>query len=97
MDKAWFYWKETTLFLHIYLQPRASSNKIVGLHDDCLKIRITAPPIEGRANQYLIKFLAQHFQVTEAQVTITQGEQGRKKWVKIENPKNVELLTIGTK
>ena len=91
-DKSWFYWHHKTLFLHVYLQPRASTDKIVGVHDDCLKIRLTAPPIEGRANKYLIKFLAQCFDVPEARVMISKGELGRKKWVQIDSPKKLEML-----
>lgn len=94
MDKKieWFYWRDESLFLHIYLQPRASSDKVIGIHDDCLKIRLTAPPIEGRANAYLIKFLAKCFKVPEQRVNITQGEQSRKKWVRIDSPVNLSIL-----
>lgn len=89
---GWFYWKETTLFLRIYLQPRASADSIVGQHGDCLKIRLTAPPLEGRANQHLIKFLARCFKVPEQRVIIIRGEQSRNKLVKIDTPKDVSLL-----
>lgn len=94
MDKqqSWFYWRDNALFIHVYLQPRASADKIVGTHADCLKIRLTAPPLEGRANKYLIKFLARTFKVTEAQVTITKGELSRKKWVRITTPNDVSIL-----
>lgn len=92
MGKPWFYWREKTLFVHVYLQPRASKDEIVGVHDDCLKIRLTAPPLEGRANKYLTKFLARCFHVSEASVTIKQGEHSRKKWVQIENPVEVGIL-----
>ncbi len=91
---VWFYWRDDSLFIHVYLQPRASADQIVGIHADCLKIRLTAPPLEGRANKQLIKFLAQQFNVTLKQVTIIQGEQNRKKWVKIEPPINAKILTI---
>lgn len=89
---AWFYWQQTSLYIHIYLQPGASTDKIVGLHDDCLKIRLTAPPTEGRANKYLVTFLAHCFDVSEQQVTITAGQQSRKKWVKITKPHNLSIL-----
>ena len=85
----WFYWREKSLHLHIHLQPRASTDKIVGTYDDCLKIRLTAPPLEGRANKYLLKFLAKCFKVPESRVIITHGEHSRKKWVKIDDPQRV--------
>ncbi len=43
--------------MHIYLQPKASKDEIVGVHDNCLKIRLTTPPIEGRANKHLLNLL----------------------------------------
>lgn len=92
MHKDWFYWHGEELFLHIYLQPRASKDEIIGLHDNCLKLRIKAPAIEGRANQYLITFLAQQFSVPEKAVSITQGELSRKKWVKILAPKRMTAI-----
>lgn len=88
----WFYWRDESLFLHVYLQPRASADKIVGPHGDCLKIRLTAPPIDGRANQYLIKFLARCFKVPEQRVIITCGELSRKKWVRIDKPSDLSVL-----
>ena len=47
---------ENGLRLKIVLQPKASKDQIVGLHDDELKITITAPPIDGQANAHLLKF-----------------------------------------
>ena len=77
------------------LQPKASNDAIVGLLDDSVKIRITAPPIEGKANAHLVKFLAKQFGVAKSSVTILSGELGRQKRVKIEDPKKIpEQLTI---
>lgn len=92
---TWYYWRDTSLFIHVYLQPRASSDQIVGIHADCLKIRLTAPPLEGRANKQLLTFIAHVFGVPVKQVTLIKGEQSRKKWVKITNP--VELGVLGEK
>ena len=88
----WFYWRDKTLYLNIYLQPGASKNRVAGLHHDCLKICLTTPPVEGRANAHLIEFVAGLFDVPRYQVTLAQGELGRKKRVKIDNPINIELL-----
>ncbi|RTE67184.1 YggU family protein [Amphritea opalescens] len=88
-------WQDDSLILRCHLQPKASSDAIVGLHDDSVKIRITAPPIEGKANAHLIKFLAKQFGVAKSSVTILKGELGRQKRVKIEHPKKIpEQLTI---
>jgi len=90
----WFYWRENILYLHIYLQPRASQDKVVGLHDNCLKISLTTPPVEGRDTQHLIRFIAECFAVAKQQVSIEQGELSRKKWVKIVDPENKSILNM---
>jgi uncharacterized protein (TIGR00251 family) len=90
---TWFYWQDSTLFIHVYLQPKASHNQVVGVHADCLKIRLTDPPIEGRANLGLIAFLAAQFRVAKQKVTITAGEQSRKKWIRIDSPVDLSILS----
>lgn len=79
-------WQEGDLLLSCHLQPKAANDAIVGLHGDSVKIRITAPPIDGRANAHLIKFLAKQFSVAKRDVTIISGELGRQKRVKIAQP-----------
>ncbi|KEA65190.1 hypothetical protein ADIMK_0892 [Marinobacterium lacunae] len=87
MTQSRFYrWDEGALILSCHLQPKASKDEISGLHADSVKIRITAPPIEGRANAHLIKYLAKLFGVPKSDVTIISGELGRAKRVRIENP-----------
>ncbi|WP_299197404.1 DUF167 domain-containing protein [uncultured Amphritea sp.] len=93
---AEFYsWQGDSLIISCRLQPKASNDAIVGLHDDSVKIRITAPPIEGKANAHLVKFLAKQFGVAKSSVTILSGELGRQKRVRIDDPKKIpEPLTI---
>lgn len=54
------------LRLKIILQPKASKDQFVGLHDDELKITITAPPVDGQANAHLMKFLSKAFKVPKS-------------------------------
>ncbi|QDE30474.1 MULTISPECIES: DUF167 family protein YggU [Shewanella] len=75
------------LLLFVYVQPKASRDQIIGLHGDELKIAITAPPIDGKANAYLSKYLAKACKVPKSQVHILKGEQGRHKQIKICHPK----------
>ena len=72
------------LILSLYIQPGAKNTQFAGLHGDALKISLAAPPIEGKANKALIKFLANCFQVSANQVSIKRGEHSRYKLVEIE-------------
>ena len=63
--------------------PRASKNEIVGIHGDALKIRVTAPPVEGRANEALIAFLAKRLGVRKSQVEIVAGATSRRKMIRV--------------
>lgn len=61
--------------------PRSSRCALAGSHGDCLKIKITAPPLEGRANEECIRFLAATLGVKKAQLSIVRGHKSRKKTV----------------
>ena len=63
--------------------PRASKDEIVGIHGDALKIRVTAPPVEGRANEALIAFLAKRLGVRKSQVEIVAGATSRRKMIRV--------------
>jgi len=80
------------LLIRLYIQPKASRDQIVGLHGEELKIAITAPPVDGKANAHLSKFLAKQFRVAKGQVLIEKGMQGRHKQVRIESPREIPLV-----
>ncbi len=82
----WYHWQQPTLTLQLHLQPRAKKNEIVGPYGDALKIRITTPPVDGRANADLVKFLAHQFGVSQRQVQLLTGESCRHKRVAITSP-----------
>lgn len=75
--------------LRIFLQPKASRDQIVGLHDDELKIAITAPPIDGAANAYLLKYLSKLFKVPKSTIILEKGELQRHKQLFIPEPKQI--------
>lgn len=79
-------WQGDALLLSCHLQPKASADEFVGAHGDRLKIRITAPPVDGKANAHLIAFLATSFGVAKQAVTIERGDTGRQKTVRIVSP-----------
>jgi uncharacterized protein len=75
--------KDGTVSFAVRVQPRASSDEIVGEHQDGLKIRLTAPPVDDRANQALCKLLAMRLKVPLTAVRIASGERSRTKRVEI--------------
>lgn len=83
---AHFRWEGEDLLLHCHLQPGARSEGFAGLHGDRLKIRISAPPIEGRANDRLIAWLAAQFGVAQRAVTLEKGDSSRQKSLRITRP-----------
>jgi uncharacterized protein (TIGR00251 family) len=70
--------------LSVRVQPRASQSAIVGIHGDALKIRLSAPPVDGAANAALIEFLADIFAVSRRSIRILAGESSRSKVVEID-------------
>jgi uncharacterized protein (TIGR00251 family) len=81
----------TTLSLHV--QPRAKTTAVAGWHGDAVKIRIAAPPVDGAANEELVRCLADQLGVPKTAVTITHGTSGRRKRVRIEGMGRGAVLT----
>lgn len=90
-DSHFYRWQNGDLLLFCHLQPQASRDEFAGTlttdtFGERLKIRITAPPLDGRANAHLIAFLAKQFGVAKRAVTISSGDSSRQKTVRIEQP-----------
>ena len=83
--------------LSIYAQPGARQTLIQGLHGDALKIRVAAPPLDGRANEEIRRFLANVLQVAQRDVTIVSGEKSRSKRFSICGAQIDPLLRLMTK
>ncbi len=86
---SFYEWKDNKLIVRIKVQPRASKDEIAEILGDCLKIRITAPPIDGKANQHLLAYLAKLFKVAKSRITLLSGETGREKRVCIDDPQQL--------
>ena len=71
--------RDTGILVTIHVQPRASKNAFAGIHDGAVKLRITAPPVDGKANAQIIELLAKLFHVSKAAVTLASGPQSRRK------------------
>ena len=83
---------QSGLLLEVVVQPRSSRNQIVGEHDGLLKIKITAPPVEGEANQALVAFLSQKLKLSKSQIRLAKGESSRHKTLLIKGLNREQLL-----
>ena len=90
--------KETAegVVFHVQVLPKSSKRQIAGLQGDFLKIKITAPPVDGRANEECIRFLADLLDIKKGQVHIVGGLNAKKKTVSIKGlqKKDVEALIL---
>jgi len=68
----------------VRVQPRASRTEVAGPHGDAVRIRLTAPPVDGAANEALVRFLAERLEVPRSAVRIEGGTSGRSKVVAID-------------
>ncbi|MEK9711155.1 MAG: DUF167 family protein [Thalassolituus sp.] len=82
-------WQGPDLLLICHLQPGAKKSDFAGLHGDAIKIRIQAPPVDGKANAELIRFLAKAFGVSKRDVELVSGELNRHKRLKICSPAKI--------
>ena len=65
--------------MSVHAQPGAKRTAVQGLHGNALKMRVTAPPVDGAANTELIQFLAKVFTVLQRDISLTHGETSRRK------------------
>lgn len=73
---------EGVLF-QIKVLPRSARSEVTGVHGDALKIKITAPPVEGKANEEIVRFLAKRLGVKSAQVSIVNGGHSQIKTIAV--------------
>lgn len=86
-----FSWQEPELFLNCKLQPKAAKDEFSEVANGRIKIRVTAAPVDGKANKHLVKFLAKQFKVPQNAVSIISGDANRLKRVQISNPQVVPI------
>lgn len=81
---SWYQRNADMLTLVLHVQPGAKQTCVAGLHGEALKIRLAAPPVEGKANEALLRFIADQFGVTLRNVELKRGEQSRHKRVVVQ-------------
>jgi len=72
-------YKDGRVFLRLYVQPKSSRNAFAGVHGDSVKLAITSPPVDGKANKAVIAYLASFFNLKKKDITIKHGLQSRRK------------------
>lgn len=82
----WYHWDDRDLLLQLKLQPKASRDAFAEIQNDRLRIRITAPPVDGQANSHLIAWLAKQFGVAKSAVVIEAGRTSQLKRVRVQSP-----------
>jgi len=84
---SWLRSEDAAIILRLHVQPGARRTEFAGIHGDAVKIRLAAPPVDGKANAELLRFLCAVFGVPQRAVTLLQGETSRRKTVRIEAPR----------
>jgi len=80
------------IIIKVKIVPGSSKNKIIGVFNDSLKITITAPPVEGKANKKCIAYLAKYFNVAKSKIEIISGQTSKNKLIKICDISQKEFL-----
>lgn len=93
----WYTQENHSIIVNLYVQPGAKCTEIVGLHGDALKIRLTSRPIDGCANEAVLKYIAQLFEVPLRQVKLMQGDKSRHKKLVIMESKIEPLFLMRNK
>ncbi len=78
------------LTLKVFVQPRSSKNMIAGLHGDAIKIKLTAPPVDGAANKMCVNYLAKCLNVPKSSIEILSGHSSRTKRLYVHYKKEKE-------
>jgi uncharacterized protein (TIGR00251 family) len=93
-ESRWYRWEGDDLLLSLRIQPRAGQDAFIAPHGDQYKVRITAPPVEGKANAHLLRFLAKAFGVKRSDISLMAGESSRNKAVRIHAPQKLPLPVV---
>lgn len=85
----WYRWDDADLVIQLKVQPKSSRNAFGEVVQDRIRLRITAPPVDGKANTHLVAWLARQFGVARSAVTIEAGSTNPRKRVRISAPRDL--------
>lgn len=86
--------RDGSVTFNVRVVPRASKSEIVGEHDGALKVRIDSPPVDGAANEELIRLLAKAFGLSKSAVEILNGHTSKLKQVRVEDGRDKILQVL---
>lgn len=89
---AWLRTDGDGVILSLHIQPGAKKTEVVGLHGDALKIRLAAPPVDGKANEALLAFIAQKVGVGKTALELVSGQTSRAKRVRVGGVATLAIL-----
>jgi uncharacterized protein (TIGR00251 family) len=84
-EGGWLIVSQAGVILNLHIQPGAKRSEVVGLHGTALKIRLAAPPVDGKANACLIDFLAKLLALPKSSITLLSGQSSRSKRIAVAN------------
>jgi uncharacterized protein (TIGR00251 family) len=84
-DAGWLKVSHAGVLLNLHVQPGAKRSEVVGLHGAALKIRLAAPPVDGKANACLVSFLAETLRLSRSSISLISGQSSRSKRVTVTN------------
>ncbi len=82
-DAGWLQTSHAGVLLNLHVQPGAKRSEIVGLHGSALKIRLAAPPVDGKANACLVNYLAEQLELPKSSISLVSGLSSRSKRVAV--------------
>lgn len=85
----WFRWEDDDLLLWIRVKPRSTRDAFDQIEADSIALRITAPPVDGKANRHILAWLARQFRVAKSAVRIENGERSKRKRIRISGPRRI--------
>ena len=93
MKAAWCSQHDDAVLLKVQVLPNAKKTEVVGLIDGALKIRLKAQPIEGQANEELVRFIAMKMKLPKKQISVVRGLTSRQKTIEIKTQQECESVS----
>ena len=91
MNQGWINRSDDSVIITVHAVPRAATAAVQGLHGDALKIRLHAPPVDGKANEALISFLSEKLNIPKSNITLKSGLSQRRKIIAINGLSKSEI------